>query len=104
MNKKLYMLLCALLLVSLFASCSDSASDSQTDVQSTEAQTTEAETTTPPEPLPDYEGYDFRFGVRGDEGKNIFWGVGIHEDIILASVNALVSALNRQNRKDHFVE
>ena len=27
-----------------------------------------------------------------------------HEDIILASVNALVSALNRQNRKDHFVE
>ena len=26
------------------------------------------------------------------------------EDIILASVNALVSAPNRQNRKDHFVE
>ncbi len=39
-----------------------------------------------------------------DDEQNIFWGVGIHEDIILASVNALVSALNRQNRKDHFVE
>ncbi|MDD4200313.1 MAG: 2-isopropylmalate synthase [Eubacteriales bacterium] len=39
-----------------------------------------------------------------DMNGNIFWGVGIHEDIILASVNALVSALNRQNKKDHFVE
>ena len=39
-----------------------------------------------------------------DKEQNQFWGVGIHEDIILASVNALVSALNRQNKKDHFVE
>ena len=39
-----------------------------------------------------------------DSDNNVFWGVGTHEDIILASVNALVSALNRQNRKDHFVE
>ena len=39
-----------------------------------------------------------------DHDGNTFWGVGTHEDIILASVNALVSALNRQNRKDHFVE
>ncbi len=39
-----------------------------------------------------------------DSDGNTFWGVGTHEDIILASVNALVSALNRQNRKDHFVE
>lgn len=39
-----------------------------------------------------------------DRDENTFWGVGIHEDIILASVNALVSALNRQNKKDHFVE
>ncbi len=39
-----------------------------------------------------------------DTDGNEFWGVGTHEDIILASVNALVSALNRQNRKDHFVE
>ena len=39
-----------------------------------------------------------------DGDGNQFWGVGIHEDIILASVNALVSALNRQNKKDHFVE
>ena len=39
-----------------------------------------------------------------DSDGNQFWGVGQHEDIILASVNALVSALNRQNKKDHFVE
>ena len=41
--------------------------------------------------------------IEDAEGDQ-FWGVGIHEDIILASVNALVSALNRQNRRDHFVE
>lgn len=39
-----------------------------------------------------------------DEDGDKFWGVGTHEDIILASVNALVSAINRQNRADHFVE
>jgi len=39
-----------------------------------------------------------------DKDGNAFWGVGIHEDIILASVNALVSAINRLNRKEHFVE
>lgn len=39
-----------------------------------------------------------------DSTENKFWGVGVHDDIILASVNALVSALNRQNRMDHFVE
>lgn len=39
-----------------------------------------------------------------DSDENIFWGVGIHEDIIPAAVNALVSALNRQNKQDHFVE
>ncbi len=39
-----------------------------------------------------------------DRDGNQFWGVGIHEDIILASVNALVSALNRENKKNHFVE
>ncbi len=33
-----------------------------------------------------------------------YWGVGTHADIILASVNALVSALNRMNKKIHFVE
>ncbi len=38
-----------------------------------------------------------------DEEGTVFWGVGTHDDIILASVNALVSALNRMNRKDHFV-
>ena len=39
-----------------------------------------------------------------DADGDQFCGVGIHEYIILASVNALVSALNRQNRRDHFVE
>ena len=39
-----------------------------------------------------------------DHDGNVFWGVGTHDDIILASVNALVSALNRQNRVDKFVK
>lgn len=39
-----------------------------------------------------------------DTDGNAFWGVGTHADIILASVNALVSALNRMNKKDHFVK
>ncbi|MBN7774502.1 2-isopropylmalate synthase [Clostridium aminobutyricum] len=33
-----------------------------------------------------------------DKDGKIFWGVGIHEDIILASINALVSAINRQKK------
>lgn len=32
--------------------------------------------------------------VEDDEGK-VFWGVGLHEDIVYASINALVSAVNR---------
>lgn len=39
-----------------------------------------------------------------DSQENIIWGVGIHKDIILASVNALVSALNRQNKTKTFVK
>lgn len=39
-----------------------------------------------------------------DQLGNQFWGVGTHDDIILASVNALVSALNRMNDKDHIIE
>lgn len=39
-----------------------------------------------------------------DNDGNQYWGVGTHADIILASVNALVSALNRQNKKIHFVK
>ncbi|MDD6154961.1 MAG: 2-isopropylmalate synthase [Eubacteriales bacterium] len=39
-----------------------------------------------------------------DQLDNKFWGVGTHDDIILASVNALVSALNRMNKKVHFVK
>ncbi len=39
-----------------------------------------------------------------DKRDNKYWGVGTQADIILASVNALVSALNRMNKKLHFVE
>ena len=38
-----------------------------------------------------------------DKDEKVYWGVGTHEDIILASVNALVSALNRMNKESHFV-
>ncbi len=41
--------------------------------------------------------------IEGRDEKQ-YWGVGTHEDIILASVNALVSALNRQNKQEHFVK
>ncbi|MDD6190449.1 MAG: 2-isopropylmalate synthase [Firmicutes bacterium] len=41
--------------------------------------------------------------IEGKDNKQ-YWGVGTHEDIILASVNALVSALNRQNKQEHFVK
>jgi len=36
--------------------------------------------------------------IADNNGKT-FWGVGTHEDIIFASIKALVSALNRQNEK-----
>lgn len=39
-----------------------------------------------------------------DSRGDMYWGVGTHEDIILASVNALVSALNRQNKAKKFVK
>lgn len=35
-------------------------------------------------------------------GKD-YWGVGVHEDIVLASVRALISAVNRENRTRHFI-
>ena len=41
--------------------------------------------------------------IADERGKK-YWGVGTQADIILASVNALVSALNRMNKKIHFVE
>ncbi len=40
--------------------------------------------------------------IQDSRGKQ-YWGVGTHEDIILASVNALVSALNRENKVRKFV-
>ena len=39
-----------------------------------------------------------------DPKGNQYWGIGTHDDIILASVNALVSALNRMNKRIHFVK
>jgi 2-isopropylmalate synthase len=33
----------------------------------------------------------------------VYWGVGVHEDIVMASINALVTALNRQNQISHFI-
>lgn len=30
-----------------------------------------------------------------DKKGNTYWGVGIHNDIIYASINALISAINR---------
>lgn len=33
-----------------------------------------------------------------DKSEKLYWGIGIHDDIILASINALVSALNRQKK------
>jgi 2-isopropylmalate synthase len=39
-----------------------------------------------------------------DKEGNQYWGVGTQADIILASVNALVSALNRMNKHTHFLD
>ena len=36
-----------------------------------------------------------------DKNGKQYWGVGTHDDIILASVNALVSAINRMNKEIH---
>lgn len=33
-----------------------------------------------------------------DNSGDLYWGIGIHDDIILASINALVSALNRHKK------
>lgn len=40
--------------------------------------------------------------IADKTGKQ-YWGVGTHADIIIASINALVTALNRMNEKGHFV-
>jgi len=40
--------------------------------------------------------------ISDRNGKD-FWGVGVHSDITLASVRALISALNRQNKVWHFI-
>ena len=38
-----------------------------------------------------------------DKTGRQYWGVGTHADIIIASINALVTALNRMNETLHFV-
>ena len=39
----------------------------------------------------------------GDKTGKRYWGVGTQPDIILATVNALVSAINRMNKNRHFM-
>ncbi|MEG0663259.1 MAG: 2-isopropylmalate synthase, partial [Anaerovoracaceae bacterium] len=39
-----------------------------------------------------------------DSNGWVYWGVGLHDDIIYASINALVSAINRINHINHFVK
>jgi len=39
-----------------------------------------------------------------DENGWVYWGVGLHDDIIFASINALVSAINRMDKISHFVK
>ena len=41
--------------------------------------------------------------VIADEAGRYFWGVGVDSDIIMASVYALITAINRENRVRHFV-
>ena len=33
-----------------------------------------------------------------DQNGRVFWGIGVHHDITLASVRALISAVNRINK------
>ena len=41
--------------------------------------------------------------VIADEAGRHFWGVGVDSDIIMASVYALITAINRENKVRHFV-
>ena len=38
-----------------------------------------------------------------DKTGRKFWGVGMHDDIIAASVNGIACAINRMNEADHFL-
>ena len=49
------------------------------------------------------EGGNVYVAISDDKGW-VYWGVGLHDDIIAASINALVSALNRFNKISHFVK
>ena len=41
--------------------------------------------------------------VIADEEGNHYWGVGVDSDITMASVYALVTAVNRENRAKQFI-
>ena len=41
--------------------------------------------------------------VIADEEGNHYWGVGVDNDITMASVYALVTAINRENKVKQFI-
>ena len=41
--------------------------------------------------------------VIADENGKHFWGVGVDSDITMASVYALITAVNRENKEKHFI-
>jgi 2-isopropylmalate synthase len=41
--------------------------------------------------------------IADDEGEQ-FWGVGVDSDITMASVYALITAINRENKRKHFIQ
>ncbi len=38
-----------------------------------------------------------------DSNGWIYWGVGLHHDVVSAGINAMVSAINRMNKIDHLI-
>ena len=53
---------------------------------------------------PDSNSQAAAYVCIADKDDQEYWGVGTHDDIILASVNALVSALNRMNKVHPFMK
>ena len=48
----------------------------------------------------DFNSYAEAYICIEDPIGNRFWGVGLHTDILLAAVNALISAINRREEKE----
>ena len=40
--------------------------------------------------------------IADDEGRR-YWGVGVDNDITMASVHALITAINRENKVKQFI-